>query len=162
MVNKYKSCRNPKEFIDILYQNNYSRLLHAVSSQPDCTLLSEHLVQEVFFEMLRRFDYPMLAEDPDRWLTETLQIKIELIQRKQKLQDADEHKKWREEMRLLWEKYGSVDLSCVNGSNLNGHEKLLFQMYYLECNSLAELARLERASSQELRAYLDQILLKLL
>ena len=68
MVNKYKSCRNPKEFIDILYQNNYSRLLHAVSSQPDCTLLSEHLVQEVFFEMLRRFDYPMLAEDPDRWL----------------------------------------------------------------------------------------------
>lgn len=162
MPNKYAGCSSAKELLSALYRENYRKLLLAAAEHKEYHLLAEEIVQSVFRDALRNYELLAVHEDPDSWLTQALQSRIRVMDRKIKQRNPQELTEWRQNLNRLYEKFGRIDLSILQNTLFNSREKLLFDMYFLEGCSLRELSALSGLPESRLQMILTAILEKLL
>ena len=140
-----------------LYRDNYKKILSMVLKDELCRPMAEDIVQDTFFEAVRRWETVSVHENPGGWLMKTAQNKMLALRRKVNSRSVHETEEAELDMLGFEDEYGLIEVDMILDSSLSIHEKTLFQMFYLEGYSLKELAEMEKITEVNMKVRMHRI-----
>ncbi len=155
MITKEKEAA--REFIADLFMRNYGKIMSMVAKDYMCRPMAEDVVQEVFYEAVRKPDKVLEHENPEGWLMEVAKFKMLELKKRLYARSAHETEDVEQELWDMENEYGLVEIQMILDAAMGVHDKTLFLMYYLEGYSSKELAEREGISEVAFRVRIHRI-----
>lgn len=145
------------ELIEALYEQNYKKMMSMVAKDPLCNPMAEDIVQDTFYEAVRKWDTLEHHENPGGWLMDTAKYKMMAYRKRMNLKSLKEVGDVEQELECFKNEYGMIELSMIMDEALSVHEKTLFHMFYMEGYSVKEMAGFEKISEGNFRVKMLRI-----
>ncbi|MDR2044470.1 MAG: sigma-70 family RNA polymerase sigma factor [Clostridium sp.] len=139
------------KMIEELFREHYERLITYALGMSSGKTVAEDLVQETFFEAVRQAELLRRYSNPGRWLMKTLRFKLWNLNRKADRLAVVDLEERRAELLQMEEQYGMSEMEMMLGQILNRHERLLFDLYYIQGYSAAEMAKIEHTNENSIK-----------
>lgn len=157
IMNEMRSSSENRREFDRLYLEYRLQLIQYVVATINDRDIAEDIVQEIFYEAMRR--HKAFEEHPKQigWLYKAAGYKIKEFQRK--LAQQDEVCPLPEQMEPcdFEEGYSKTEMDMMIGQALTDIELLRFRRYFLWGESTAEIARKENISENNMRVRISRL-----
>lgn len=134
-----------------LYQENYSRLLSYVLKQGLHLSVAEDIVQDAYYEAIRKPEEIRVHPNPGGWLMNTVKNKILGWNSRMENRSCRELAEWESSIMDLEDEYGALELTLLVDSMMSPYERKMFRMYFLQGYSAREMAELEHITENNFK-----------
>jgi len=153
-----KSEHEAMEFVAALYQTNYDKMVKFSMNAVYNKILAEDIVQDTYYEALRKADVLFEHPNPMGWLIETMKNKIRAFKRRA-MHRNEVYEPECDQMKLagMEEQFGCAELQLIIEDTLTPHEQQLFRLYFIQGYSARELAAMENISESSFKVRMCRI-----
>lgn len=157
IMNEMRSSSENRREFDRLYLEYRLKLVQYVCATINDRDMAEDIVQEIFYEAMRR--NKVFAEHPKQigWLYKAAGYKIKEFQRKLAQQDEVCVAPEQIESCDFEEGYSKSEMNMMIREALTDKELLRFRRYFLWGESTAEIARKENVSENNMRVRISRL-----
>jgi len=145
-----------------LYEKNYDQMMGFALKTLRSTAMAEDIVQDTFYEAVRKAKLLAAHPNPGGWLMETEKYKILELRRREQRRVYQDFETCQNDFIIIEKQYNNAELNILLESALDVRERMLFRMYFLEGYSAKEIARLENVSENTLKVRMYRLKKKFL
>ncbi|MBE5883006.1 MAG: RNA polymerase sigma factor [Lachnospiraceae bacterium] len=156
MENNKNLAVSRKEF-DKIYLRYKPKLLRYVYTMIENRDMAEDIVQETFYEAVRKYDVFSTHPNQMGWLYQTARYKIKECVRKVKPHAEVRFEPTQLEPSDEEEGYCKAEMEMVIKDTLTAEEMLRFRRYFLWGESIAEIAERENVSENNMRVKVTRL-----